>query len=363
MAKKKNLRVYQEEFISLYKQGVSIRKIAEKFEVNKNSVSALIKEKMELRPKSSITKELGERIYNDYLTGIGLRPLGAKYSVPPSSIQRYLIREYGVKFYGDKKYEHLLEDFIRCYEEGMSLHDIANNYGVSKQTVLRYLNENDKKARSYKESGLKYEVDSNYFDELNSEKAYDLGRLFYMTTIAINNHKQYFLNIKINLNNEDLLFDLVSKFTNKSRNSIEYSSKNGKITTASIRIYEENIINKFKYYGLDSKDILNIDDNYLYDFFKGYFSLAVSINIRTFNISAKNIDKKIIKAYLNDFMNINLTTENKSAIIIGNIDGSIQLLRKHKELIQKIEECIVTNNSLSDRDIRRWQNIINKIKE
>lgn len=362
MGKKKNLRVYQYEFISMYKEGISIRKIAEHFGVSKNIVSALIKEKMELRPKSSITKELGERIYNDYLTGIGLRPLANKYSVPSASIQRYLTREYSVKFYGDKKYEHLTDDFIRCYEQGMSLKDIGQKYGVSKQTVLTYLNENDKKARTYKESGLKYEVDSSYFDELNSEKAYDLGRLFYMTTITLANHKHEFLNIKINLSKEDLLFDLVSKFTNKSRSSIEYTSRSGKVTTASMRIFEENLINKLKEYGLGS-NTLNIEEKYKYDFFRGYFSLAISVNIRTFNISAKNIDKEIIKAYLNGFMNIKLTNENKTAIIIGNIDGSIQLLNQHKELVGKIEECIATNNCLVDRDIRRWKNIIDKIKE
>lgn len=362
MAKKKNLRVHQDEFISLYKEGISIRKIAEQFGVSKNSVSALIKEKIELRPKSSITKELGESIYNDYLKGIGLRPLSYKYSVPPSSIQRYLTREYSVKFYGDKKYEHLLDDFIRCYEEGMSLQDIANKYSVSKQTVLTYLNENDKKARTYKESGLKYEVDSCYYDELNSEKAYDLGMLFYMTTITTNRHHQRFLNIKINISNEDLLLDLVSKFSDKSHNSIERTARSGKVTTSSIRIFEENLINKLIEYGLGSNS-LNIDDKYKFDFFRGYFSLAISVNIRTFNISAKNIDKEIIKAYLNGFMNIKLTNENKTAIIIGNIDGSIQLLNQHKELVGKIEECIATNNCLVDRDIRRWKNIIDKIKE
>lgn len=46
MYTKKNLRQYQDEFIELYKQGVSIRKIATKYGVNKNSVSRLIKVNM-----------------------------------------------------------------------------------------------------------------------------------------------------------------------------------------------------------------------------------------------------------------------------------------------------------------------------
>lgn len=363
MAKRRNLRIYQDEFISLYKEGVSIRQIAEKYEVNKNSVSALIKEKIELRPKSSISKEIGKNIYKDYLSGMSTRQLEAKYSVHSASIQRFLTKQYKIKFYGNKKYEHLTDDFIRCYEEGMSLADIGDKYGVSKQTVLTYLNQNDKDARTYKESSLKYEVDSNYFNKLNEEKAFDLGLLFFMTTISITNHRQEFLNIKTNIVNEGLLVELVSKFSDKNSNSVEYSSRNGKVTTASIRIYEQNIVNNFKSYGLGMENQLNIDTNYLYDFFRGYFSLALTVNTKTLNLSIKNLTKDIVKSYLNDFMDITLLTENKSAFIIGNIDGSIQFLKKHKELVSKVENCMLNNENITNRDLNRWENIINKTKE
>lgn len=358
MAKKRNLRIYQNEFISLYQEGKSIRQIATSYKVNKNSVSSLIQEKIELRPKSSITEELGESIYTDYSAGLSVRGISKKYNIAATSIQRHLTKHYGIKFYGNKGYEHLISDFITCYEEGMSLNDIAEKFNVSKQTILNYLNENDKNARSYKESGLKFEVDSQYFNELNSTKAYELGMLFYMTTITKSSGRQEFLNIKTNVSNKDTLLEAVRNFTSKNESNIEYTSKDGKITTAAIRIFEENLIKTLKEYGLVKGLLLNINKEYIGEFFKGYLRLALSITQKTISISVKNIHQNEIMDYLTCFVETNLIRQTKNALIIGSIEGSIKFFNNNKELIYKVEDYIQHNDSLDGWYKKRWQKII-----
>lgn len=180
----KNLREQQDKIITMYDEGKSIREIARTFgDVNKNSISRLIREKREIRPRSIPDDEL-DVMYKKYLSGHSIKDIAKTVSWSALTITRAFKKNYGIMMKKTKplKYEHLLSEFIEMYDEGYSMAHIAEKCQVSKQTVSNYLAMDQKEVRSYRETSKKYDINEDFFNVQTPENINVLGRLAYYAT-------------------------------------------------------------------------------------------------------------------------------------------------------------------------------------
>lgn len=344
MYTKKNLRQYQDEFIELYKQGVSIRKIATKYGVNKNSVSRLIKEKIELRPKRSVTKEQIDMFYNDYLSGMTIYAIAKKHKLAHGVVYNALLKEYGVRPNEYSVYEHLVDDFKKDYTDGLSLRQIGLKYGISADTVNKYLMAETFERRDYSESGRLYEIDEYYFDELNKEKAYQLGIIFSIGNIATDSLRNY-LSLSTRTKDTDLIFKAINGITDKDEKTLEHDGKG----SYHVRIHCTHLADTLKMYGLGQK-FINIPKEYYKEFLEGYLLYSINIRKNYLNIRLKTYDKKIITDYINNISFI----ERGNSLNIQNNKSIISIINEFPMVLEKIKEFISNNNELSNK----WKSLL-----
>lgn len=337
---KKSNRHLQEEFINLYKEGLSIRDIAKKYNVSKNSVSSLVQEKMELRPKTKIYEHKKE-IVDLFLKGYNPNQISKLLNLSYSGIKNILTKEGLLN--PSREFEHLANTFIKEYKEGISANEIANKHNVSVQTVINYLRTDKIQIRDYKMSGRKKEIDDNYFNELNEEKAYILGKVFAIGSIH-KVHSSKFLELAIKEDKKDIIVD-TAKYFLKEEDMIFCEDK--KANVLKLRINSEQIYNILKEYGIGKS--ISIDNKYKYMFFKGYLETNLSINNRNIKIHSKGVYKKDIINYLVNDLNIPEDKIQKKYSIIIEEKLTIDILIKYyPEIIEKIKKVYS----------KKWRNFI-----
>ena len=311
---KKGYRQYQDEFIRKYKAGMSVRGIAEEYEISKNIVSKYIREKMPLKPKNKAS-EHKEEVYSLYLKGWTISSLSDKFEVSCSTISNILRKEYGVKIIKNKKYEHLVKDFIKDYNEGLSAENIAKKYEVSRGTVLNYINEEGIESRSYSEAGRTYDVDEHYFDILTPEKAYTLGEYCASATIIQTTHAPS-LQFCLPCREKDTILRLANHISNKSEDHFELDNK---VEVYKLRINSKILCDKLEEYGFNG----NINNKLLYeigiihDFYKGLFKNIVAFRDRTISFGKTRFNSSI-KEYLKVYVGFRIFISKKEDTYIEN---------------------------------------------
>lgn len=176
--KSKDLRKYKEEFIKLYKEGYSLRKIGELYGVSKTSVKRYVEEGCEIRQKG-LTDEQKEKSKELYLEGLTVSAISKEIGCPDATLRRYLSTEFGVvSSTGYKKYEHIKNDIISDYESGLSATEVAKKYKVARQTVMNYVAESKVEARTYSETSRVYDMNEDYFAQIDKHKSWILGLVF-----------------------------------------------------------------------------------------------------------------------------------------------------------------------------------------
>lgn len=127
--KTKNLRQYKDEFIKLYNEGYSFRKIGEMYGVSKGSVGRYIKEGAELRVKG-LTESQRQKAKKLYLEGFTVNAISDKLGSAYSTVKNYLSNEFGIVTNGNKKYEHLVDNIVKDYENGLNATEISKKYSI-----------------------------------------------------------------------------------------------------------------------------------------------------------------------------------------------------------------------------------------
>lgn len=175
----KNMKVHKGEMIRLYvEEKWSIRKIAEYYGVNKNTVSNLIKDQIEIR-KGKVDEKFLEKMFSLYLEGLTYTEIAKRLDVTRAYISRLLEKHYGiVNDMGKSSFIPLRPVFAKLYQSGKSAYEIAEMYGTTAPTVIYHLQRYNVEMRSYQEAGMKDGYDISYFDEIDSEKSYQLGLLW-----------------------------------------------------------------------------------------------------------------------------------------------------------------------------------------
>lgn len=347
---KKSYRHYKKEFINLYKEGMSIRAIADKYEINKSSVSRLIREDIPLRDKSP-AYQFKDKIYDLYKKGHGVYEIASLIStdelkIRGEAVKKILFKEFDILVPSNPKNEELIPEFIKLYKEGKTLNDIANEYNVSKQTVLNYINIGGLKARDYHESSLKTYLNEEYFDVLNDNKAYQLGIIFSMGCVHKEN-TNVFLDLSINENKKEFIFKAIDGVSDKNRDNLEWNHDN-KIST--IRVSSKKLCKKLSDYGLGSN--INIPEEYKHSFFKGFFEVIINITNRNVSFPTKNRYNEDVKLYLINDVGIDeqyYKGHQGTTPYITDIHSIKRLLEVHPEIIKKISK---------KKDIQKWNKLL-----
>lgn len=130
--------------------------------------------------KIEFTNEQETDIIEMYKNYITVADITKKYNVNKTVVYN-LLKANGIELHGEKRVLNFVqvEDVINMYINGHTLQDIASKYGVNRWTVKRCLQENKIGLRSRAESIRQYNINENFFDEINTpEKAYVIGLLW-----------------------------------------------------------------------------------------------------------------------------------------------------------------------------------------
>lgn len=320
---KKGYRKYQDDFIKKYQSGMSVRAIAEEYNISKNIVSKYIREKIDLRPKNSALKHKDE-IFTLYKDGFTIHEISNKLSISYNAVSSILTNEFGVRTTKKRKYEHLIDFFIEEYNQGFSAESIGKKYNVSRTTVLKYINEEGFKSRNYCEAGRTYDVIENYFDTLTKDKAYLLGEYSVYSYILQTMHSLA-LEFCSSCENKNLILRLSSHISSKDENNLELDSK---FNTYKLRINANYLCNKLKEYGFDSKinNKLLSDLGVINNFYEGVLRNTVNFNQRNIIFIRTKHTDSLLEYF--DNLNIKYRIQKNSVIYIEDKEHVRELFDK-----------------------------------
>ena len=123
-----------------YNNGESIRSLSKKYNVSETTINNRLRER-NIPIRTTIKKIPSDELASDYLEGTSIKDLMIKYNVSRSTIMSRLYEKgiYHTKNYlssSEKKTSSLL---ARQYENGASIHEIAEKTGYTAGKIRRYL--------------------------------------------------------------------------------------------------------------------------------------------------------------------------------------------------------------------------------
>lgn len=323
-----------------YEDGASLRKIGEKHGVSKATVGKHLTGIVIFREKSP-NKKHADTWYQLYLSGWSKSDIAKKYNVSHSVVTKILSSEKGVeKKEGKKAFLHLLPTFISLYKDGFDLTDISNKTGVSRQTILNYLNEAGVEVRSYSESSRIYKTNENYFKKIDSnEKAYILGLVFSSGSL-IEHYNSYSLQIVIRKEKFTIIKEIFKAVSDKKENEILYSKSDNCYKD---RIFSKEIFDSLEKLGLSSRDNIqfpSIGQEYSKYFLIGYLKGKSSLYEKRndFRISVKPHLSSKLKDMLISIIGITSdkikeVTGSESSLVIYNNESVEKVKAFLKEAI------------------------------
>ena len=149
--------------------------------------------------------DIMETIRQEYIEGISLRKLEKKYNVNRKVLSNKLKNE-GVSIRSTKP--DLTVDrnkILFQYKNGKSLRQLEKENNISRQTIARYCIENKVNIRR-----IKRNVNQNVFDDLNEESLYWLGFILADGSVSSIRGKGHYLHIGLAI----IDFDHLEKFKN-----------------------------------------------------------------------------------------------------------------------------------------------------
>ena len=128
------------DMVYSYNNGESIRSLSKKYNVSETTINNRLRER-NIPIRTTIKKIPSDELASDYLEGTSIKDLMIKYNVSRSTIMSRLNEKgiYHTKNYlssSEKKTSSLL---ARQYENGASIHEIAEKTGYTAGKIRRYL--------------------------------------------------------------------------------------------------------------------------------------------------------------------------------------------------------------------------------
>jgi predicted DNA-binding protein YlxM (UPF0122 family) len=169
----------QEEWKELYESGMSYTQIGKKNGVHYTTVQTVLKDVVKPRPKQKFAHLAKEWVELYTINQYSINQIAEQYKTDPVTVSKYLKQE-GVELrrqYGQSSpHEAHIPQWIKDYESGKSLKEIADEYETFPQTVHKHIKDKVE-MREYTETSRMYEIlHPDYLHTIDShEKAYWLG--------------------------------------------------------------------------------------------------------------------------------------------------------------------------------------------
>lgn len=171
--------------ISKYNECGAVSLTAKYFNTYPAKISKVLKDNGIITNKEERVKNIlklnGIQIINDYKNGISIKKISKKYNISDLLISRFLkdnnveVRDCRNKMFCEKTEKEIVE----LYMNGASGYELAKKYSCNDTTIYKVLREHSVETRSNKENSRKYELQHNYFNEINTpDKAYWLGFIY-----------------------------------------------------------------------------------------------------------------------------------------------------------------------------------------
>lgn len=346
----------ENELVEKYKEGYSLRQISEMFNINKTTVKKYVSNHVELRVRGLTDKEK-ENVKELYREGMTVNAISKKINKSYSTVKRYLSKEFGTVTDGIRKYEHLIPSIKKDYMNGLSATEISEKYNISRQTALDYIAEEGVKVRTYSETSRVYDLKEDYFDKLDEDKAFVLGKIFAIGTINAHPNCR-FLDLSIPKRYEYVINDICSELYVNG-----YPKTSIIDTTLKIRIASTHLTERLLDLGVHSvltKDNIrtNLHEDivpFKHNFFEGYFSINVSVYPRVVYISSHSHVLPIINNYIKNDLQIDKFLVNDSnAIVVERNEEVLKLTDRHKIILDMIID--VANRE----ETHSWNKVIKK---
>lgn len=198
--------------------------------------------------KQKITQDIIQDFILLYNNGFSTLDISKKYQEICSinTIRRHL-KKNGVVLRGNFVTAEQIENVCKLYSGGLSEETVGNIVGLCRATVRKILRKNQIVIRTQKETSKKYDVDEDYFTEINTQnKAYILGFFYADGNVGLNNNVVQIAlqardkHILDEMNkqfggNRPLVFDERSKKYNNHQDIYMLTLKNNKIHDDLIR--------------------------------------------------------------------------------------------------------------------------------
>lgn len=280
----KKLNIEKERHVcSSYLEGLSAKEISLKYDLSETTIFRIL-DKHEIKRRSSkkvFSKDEVLDIVKMYETN-SLSTIGNKYNVSKTAIKTLLL-DNNVRIKNSKEYKNnwevkQIEQILTDYVKELPTHEICVKYNISPNNLRYYVKNKKLIQRNASQSARKYQLNENYFEEINDpNKAYILGLIYadgcnYNNSIIITLHK-----------NDSYLLSKIQNLIYVNKRPIYFTKDNMSVLRIDCKKIREDL--ECKWGVIPNKSLKltfpkNLSPNYYSDFIRGYFDGDGSITMR-----------------------------------------------------------------------------------
>lgn len=228
--------------------------------------------------ESKYTNEQKEESYKLYKDGNSIRKIANILNIPKTTVNRWIKNKGIIRssiYHSSNYYKNIKNNVINEYKSGIYYKTIAEKYDISPKTVHLWC----RQSNATNHRGIKSYVENiHWFQNIDcEEKAYFLGFLFADGYIGNKDNNQYDIRFELKYEDKYILDEFVNVLKIKNKTfTIEQNKNNVVHKYYRIQFNCKEMVEDLYKYGLiykknNRKEIKNINHIFIRHFLRGYF--------------------------------------------------------------------------------------------
>jgi DNA invertase Pin-like site-specific DNA recombinase len=270
-----------ENIISMKRSGMKHKDIAKVYEVDSSTITEILIKcgiRTNTTTNTPVPKSAHDEIIKLYEDGNSQETIAKIYNTSSKNIGN-ILKKHGVQC-RHQPLSFSEEDIVKMYNmycSRIKIQDIAKQYHIDVTSVYNLFKRNGLTIREFCDSRREYEIDTNYFDSIDTaNKAYILG-LFYAD--GCNKLSKHQMDISLQEEDKHILEDIKRELkTNRPLSFVDYNTKNPNHKNQyKLSITNKHISQKLNELGMvDAKSLVLefpewLDESLYSHFIRGYF--------------------------------------------------------------------------------------------